>query len=210
MNKKLLGATVATLVLATAAGAHAQTHRAAARSTAATSAPATAAPPITQGPPLPGICIYSNSEALGTSAVGKAYAERMQQLRSQAAAEISGQQSQLQGEEKALVAKRATLSQEQFSQQAQPLSAREQQLNQTAELRSRELQATAVHQQQRIGVAIEPLVRAAYEAHHCSMLVNGDSIMTANPAMDLTPEVVTALNGRLSTVTFDRESAPAQ
>ena len=42
------------------------------------------------------------------------------------------------------------------------------------------------------------------------MLLNGDAIMAANPAMDLTNEVTTALNGRMSTITFDRETAPAQ
>ena len=213
MNKNLIGATVATLVLATAADAHAQSHRSsAARSSSAPPAAAAASneAPLPQGPAISGMCVYSNAQALGTSAVGKAYATRMQQLRSQAAAELSGQQTQLQTEEKALVAKRATLNQEQFTQQAQPLSAREQQLNQTADLRSRELQATAVHQQQRLAASIEPLVRAAYEQHHCSVLINGDSVMAANRDMDLTPEVVTALNGKLTTITFDRETAPAQ
>ena len=212
MNKNLIGVTVATLVLATAAGAHAQTHRsAAARSSATpTAAAESAQTPLPQGPTIAGMCVYSNAQALGTSAVGKAYATRMQQLRSQAAAELSGQQTQLQTEEKALVAKRATLNQEQFTQQAQPLSAREQQLNQTADLRSRELQATAVHQQQRLAATIEPLVRAAYEQHRCSVLINGDGVMAANRDMDLTPEVVTALNGKLTTITFDRETAPAQ
>ncbi len=213
MNKNLIGSAAAILVFATAVGAHAQSHRSGARSTSAatSTAPAAAAqPPLNHGPPIAGMCIYSNAQALGTSTVGKAYANRMQQLRSQAAAELSGQQNQLQTEEKALVAKRATLNQEQFAQQAQPLSAREQQLNQTADLRSRELQATAVHQQQRLGAAIEPLVRTAYESHHCSVLINGDGVMAANPAMDLTPEVVTALNARMTTITFDRETAPAQ
>ena len=214
MNSKLLGAAAATLALAAAAGAHAQTHRGASRSGASTSSPpsssASAQVPLTQGPPIAGMCIYSNAEVLQSSTVGKAYAERMQQLRSQAAAEISGQETQLQTEEKALVAKRATLTQDQFAKEAQPFAGREQQLNQTAELRSRELQATAVRQQQRLGVMIEPLVRTAYEGHHCSILINGDGVMAANSAMDLSEEVKTALNGKISTITFDRETAPQQ
>ncbi len=213
MNRKLLGATVATLVLATAAGANAQTHRTSASHSGATSsAPASAATqtPLTQGPAIPGVCIYSNTRVLETSTVGKAYASRMQQLRAQAAAELSNQQTQLQTEEKALVGKRATLNQDQFTQQAQPLQLREQKLSQTADLRSKELQATAIRQQQRLGAAIEPLVRTAYESHHCSVLLSGDTIMAANPSMDLSDEVITALNGRMTTITFDRESVPAQ
>lgn len=212
MNKNLLGATVATLVLATAASASAQTHRSSASRATSTSGAASAGAqtPLVQGPPIPGMCVYSNAHVIESSTVGKAYASRMQQLRSQAAAEISAQQSQLQTEEKALVAKRATLNQEQFAQQAQPLQAREQQLNQTADLRTRELQATAGSQIQRIGAVIEPLVRTAYESHHCSILINGDGVMAANSAMDLSEEVITALNSRMTTITFDREAAPAR
>ncbi len=134
----------------------------------------------------------------------------MQQLQAQAAAEISGQQTSLQTQEKALVAKRATLSQEQFAQQAQPLQQQEQALNQTADARTRDLRYTAARQQQRLAAVLEPLVRAAYEGHHCSVLLNGDNVMAANRDMDLTQEVVTALNGKMTTITFDRETAPAQ
>jgi outer membrane protein len=213
MNKNLIGAAAVLLVLATAAGADAQARHAGTHSTSAattTAPPAAAQTPLAEGPAIPGMCVYSNAQALGTSAVGKAYANRMQQLQAQAAAELSGQQNEIQTEEKALVAKRATLSQEQFTQQAQPLQAREQALNQTADARTRDLRYTAAHQQQRLGVVLEPLVRAAYEQHHCSVLINGDGVMAANREMDLTTEVVTALNSRMTTITFDRETAPAQ
>ena len=211
MKTKLIGVAAASVLLATAAGAQAQTHKTT-RSTPSTVADSSTAAQshLTHGPALPGVCLYSNSRALEDSAVGKAYAARMQQLQAQAAAEIGGQQTALQTEEKALVAKRATLGQQQFAQQAKPLADREQALNQQAELRTRDLRYTAARQQQRIGVALEPLVASAYEAHHCSLLLNGDTVMTANPAMDLTPEVTTALNGKMSTITFDRETAPAQ
>uniref|UniRef100_UPI00157615B6 OmpH family outer membrane protein n=1 Tax=Caulobacter sp. S45 TaxID=1641861 RepID=UPI00157615B6 len=169
-----------------------------------------AEPPLPQGPPIIGLCVYSNAQALGQSAVGKAYATRMQQLQAQAAAEISGQQTSLQTQEKALVAKRATLSQEQFAQQAQPLQAQEQALNQTADARTRDLRYTAARQQQRLAAVLEPLVRSAYVGHHCSVLLSGDTVMAANHDMDLTQEVIASLNSRMTTITFDRETAPAQ
>ncbi len=214
MNKNLLGATVAILVLATAAGAHAQSRRSsAARSTSAatpTAATPSTEPPLPQGPGITGLCIYSNAQALAQSTVGKAYATRMQQLQAQAAAELSGQQTSLQTQEKALVAKRATLSQEQFAQQAQPLQTQEQALNQTADARTRDLRYTAARQQQRLAVVLEPLVRNAYVAPRCSVLLHGATVMAANPDMDLPPEVKNALNAKMTTITFDRETAPAQ
>ena len=53
-------------------------------------------------------------------------------------------------------------------------------------------------------------MRAAYEGHHCSVLLNGESVMAANRDMDLTQEVVNLLNSKMTTITFDRETAPAQ
>jgi Skp family chaperone for outer membrane proteins len=214
MNAKHLGATVALIALAVAAGAQAQTkkasHAAAASTAAAPAASPTGGIHLTHGPVIPGLCVYSNTRVLEISAVGKAYAARMQQLQAQAAAELSGQQSSLQADEKTLIGKRATLSQEQFNQQAQPLAQREQSLNQVADARTRDLRYTAAHQQQRIAVVIEPLVASAYEAHKCSILLNADTVMAGNPAMDLSEEVAQALNGKMSTITFDRETAPAQ
>ena len=212
MKNLLLAAGVTSLAFSAAAGAQAQSRRASASRPAATAtAPATAAAtPLNSGPAIPGVCIYSNDQVLATSAVGKAFAARAQQLRAQAAAEISGEQTALQSDEKLLAGKRATLTQEQFAQQAQPLGQREQTLQQHAEQRSRELQATNQHQLQRLSEVIEPLVRTAYEAHHCSMLLNGEVIMAANPAMNISGEVTQALNAKLTTITFDRESLPTQ
>jgi outer membrane protein len=36
-------------------------------------------------------------------------------------------------------------------------------------------------------------------------VVDASSLIAINPAMDITNDVVTALNGRMSTITFDRE-----
>ena len=211
MTNTLLGAAAITLTLVAASGAGAQTRKSTTHATPATSGLATpAASTLPQGPAIPGVCVYSESQVIGASNVGKAFNARMQQLRSQAAAEVNGQETQLQTEEKALTGKRASLTQEQFTQQAQPLAAREQQLNQTAEVRTRELQATAVTQGRRLSTVIEPLVRSAYEAHHCSILIGDGAVLAANKDMDLTREVVEALNQRMSTITFDRESTPAQ
>ncbi|MGC1300768.1 MAG: OmpH family outer membrane protein [Caulobacteraceae bacterium] len=216
MKNAVIGAAAAALVLTVAAGADAQStkkssttasHTASASATPATPGPAPK--PLNHGPAIPGVCVYSNNIAVENSTVGKAFADRMQQLRAQAAAELSGEQTALQNDEKALSAKRATLNQDQFAQQAQPLVAREQALNQKADVRQRELQATYVHQFRRISEVIEPLVSNAYEGHHCSVLLNGEAVMAANPAMDLTAEVSTALNSKMTTITFDREAAPA-
>jgi outer membrane protein len=142
--------------------------------------------------------------------VGKAAATRLQQLRAQASAELSGEQTSLQDDIKAFQAKRASLTQDQIQAQGQPLEERAQALNQKATQRQRELEYTAQHARARVEQAMEPLVRAVFEERHCSLLLNGDSVMATNPAMDITSAVVTRLNATMSTITFDRETPPAQ
>jgi len=204
---KLIGGAAAALLLLSAVQASAQTttHKSAA------AAPGIAAQsPISYGPPISGLCVFYNDAALAESQVGKAAATRLQQIRAQISAELSGEQTSLQTDIKAFQDKRASLTQDQIQAQGQPLEERAQALNQKATQRQRELEYTAQHVRVRISQAMEPLVRAVFEERHCTVLLNGEAVMAANPAMDLTPAVVTRLNSTMSTITFDRETPPPQ
>jgi Skp family chaperone for outer membrane proteins len=205
MISKLFGGAAALLMLsAVQAQAQTSTHKGA----AAVTAPSGTV--INYGPPLTGVCVFSNEGALGASAVGKAAATRLQQLRAQASAELSGEQTSLQEDIKAFQAKRASLTQDQIQAQGAPLEERAQALNQKATQRQHELEYTAQHARVRIEQAVEPLVRTVFEERHCSLLLSGEAVMAANPAMDITSAVVTRLNATMSTITFDRETPPAQ
>jgi Skp family chaperone for outer membrane proteins len=208
MTLKMLAVSGAALLL-TAAAAEA----APAPKRAAAAAPAAAGeqlPPLTQGPAIAGICLYNRDAAIASSSAGKAMIARVQQLRAQAAAEYQGEQQGIKTEADALIAKKASLSQEQFQQQAGPIQQRQEASNRKAELRQRELQATGEKALQRFTAAAMPILRNLYEVHHCSLLLSGDVIMAANPAMDLTDQTVQQLNVSLPTMTFDRENLPQQ
>jgi outer membrane protein len=51
---------------------------------------------------------------------------------------------------------------------------------------------------------MKPLIATAAEGQHCSILIDRSSVIMVNPAMDITPAVVTALNGKLTQFSFDR------
>jgi len=205
MTSKLISGAAALLMLsAVQASAQTASHKTA----AAPAAPAAAT--ITYGPPITGVCVFSNEGAMGGSSVGKAAATRQQQLVAQASAELSGEQSSLQEDVKAFQAKRASLTQDQIQAQGQPLEERAAALNQKATQRQRELEYTFRHARARIEQVMEPLVKTVFEERHCSLLLSGDAVMATNPAMDITSAVVTRLNATMSTITFDRETPPAQ
>lgn len=165
----------------------------------------TTAPTVTQGPAIPGLCILSVNQAIATSTVGKYVSDRMNQIVSQVKAELQPEDTAIATDSRALAAKRSTLDQATFNSQAQALGAREQALRQKADLRQREVQATEQKSLNRIAQELDPIARQLYEQHRCSVLVNRDAVMIANPDMDLTTAAVAGLNARIQQFAFERE-----
>jgi outer membrane protein len=172
---------------------------------ASAQAAAPAAPPITHGAPIPGMCVISVEGVIGNSTVGGYVNTRLQQIGQQVNAELGAEQTAIQNDDKALSGQRATLDPATFDQRASALQVRANSFQRKAQLRDREMQATEQKALGRIGQEMEPLIRQAYQQKGCSMLVNRQAIVIANPAMDLTPAVTTALNGKLTQFAFDRE-----
>jgi outer membrane protein len=194
MNKKhlALAACAGAAALAYAAAALAQTDAAA------------AAPAITYGPPITGLCTLSIDGVVANSTVGKYVDTRLGQISAQVNAELSGEKTSIETEAKALDAQRATLDQNTFEQRAAALQVRGNALERKAAVRERELQAT---QQQAVGRVLnemKPLIAQAAQQKNCALLLDRTSVVLVNPAMDITPAVVTALNGKLTTFAFDR------
>lgn len=230
-SKTILGAAAVAALSLTFVGSAAQAQS---RSRAAPAAPAAAAParpaaaapapaappapPLVSGPPIPGVCVFSEERAVGASKAGQAANARMQQLRSQVQAEIQPEATSLQNDVRTFQTQRATLAGDALTQRQVALQGRADAFQQKEQLRNQELQATGEKALGRIRVAIEPIVRSTYEARKCSILFNADgSIFGGNPLMDVTPAVIAALDTSMPTIAFDREhidpaaaQAPAQ
>ena len=172
-------------------------------------APAAAAPrtPIVtnHGPPLTGVCVISIENAIGASTVGRYVDTRMQQIVGQTNAELTGEKNAIDADAKALDARRATLDQTSLEQQASALQVRAGALQRKAQLRDREVSATEQKAVARIGQEMEPLIGQVYQQKACSLLLQRTAIVIANPAMDITPQVIAALNAKITQFAFDRE-----
>jgi Skp family chaperone for outer membrane proteins len=196
-TKHLVAATcVAALALSLSSQAFAQ----------AAAAPAAAAqPPVSQGPAIPGVCILSLEGAIGSSTVGKYVQTRLQQIATQVQAEMKAEETAISTEAKALDAGKGTMDQSVFEKRAADLQVRANAYQRKAQLRDRELQATQQKALGRVGQELDPLIRQVYQQKQCSLMVQRDSLVIANPAMDVTPLVVTALNAKITQFNFDRE-----
>ena len=166
---------------------------------------AAAAPAVTHGTPINGLCVLSYEGGIGGSTVGKFVTNRLQQLVAQTNAELNAEKASIDNDAKALDGQRATLAQDVLEQRAAALQVRANALQRKAQLRDREIQATEQKALARVGQEMEPLIRQAYQAKACSVLINRQAVILASPATDLTPQVVTALNGKVTQFAFDRE-----
>ena len=199
--------------LAAAGLAHAQATSTAPRApvAAAPRAPIAAAPtgpaaaPLPAGPNVPGVCIYSNEVMIGSSAVGKFAGTRLQQLQSQANAEVNGELTALQNDAKAFEAQRATLASQVQEDRALGLRHRQEGLQQKADQRGRELEATQQKAFARIVTEANPLIRQAYVQHQCSILIDRNAVLAASSVTDLTPDVVRLLDAKMTQFPFERE-----
>ena len=164
-----------------------------------------APPPVNHGAPIAGLCVLSLDGAIGGSTVGRYVQTRLQQITQQVQTELTSEQTAIQNEARTLDTQKATLDQGAFDQRNASLQVRAAALQRKAQLRERELQATQQKALGRVGEELEPVIRSAYQQARCSVLIQRDSVVLANPAMDITPAVVTGLNAKITQFAFDRE-----
>lgn len=162
--------------------------------------------PSNPGPVIAGVCVLDEQRAILGSAAGRAYTARMQQLTQQAQAEVTAQRTPIETEVRRIQA----LPEAQRLQPAQALQPRITALQTLERQRSAELDATQQRQVQRIITELRPVVNQVYVARGCGLMLDGASVAFANPAMNVTDQVITGLNSRLPTLTFNRETVAAQ
>jgi outer membrane protein len=199
MRIRNLGVAICAVATTLAGPTLAQTHPA-----AAAAAPA-AKPPIPTGPPIAGLCVFSEEALAAESLVGRFAGQRLGQLKAQSDAELNSQLQAIKTDGDALQAQKATLPQDQLEQKAQALNARYTALQQTAQRRQAELQRTEEKALQRIQIEAQPLEQQAFVQHNCSILLNASGVLFTAPAMDITRQVVTALDAKIQQFQFDRE-----
>jgi outer membrane protein len=166
-----------------------------------------AAPALRYGAPISGLCMFSQDELIATSTVGKYVVNRLTQLGQQARSELSAQQTTLESDAKALEAQKASLSNDQYAQRANALGQRGREFEQLVNQRNQEMQATQQKAFGRVFTEAQTLMQDAFQAHNCSILVDGRSVLAVAPSMDITPQVVQGLNSKITQFPFERERA---
>lgn len=174
----------------------------------------TAAPPAPVGQPLggplvPGVCLLSREAIFANAKVAIAANTRLQQLASEAQGEVDAERKPLEAEVQKFQAEQARLSPELRSQRQAALNAKLQPLQAKAQHRSREIEATRAKVLARISEEAQPLIAHNYKAKNCGLLLDRGSALAGNFGNDLTAATVQALDAKISTITFNRETLAA-
>jgi len=178
---------------------------------AAPAAPSAAPiPPPVMGPAIPGMCVFAQEQAVAASKVGQYAIQRLQQLDAQANADLQTQKTAIETAAQSLDGRRATLAEAAFNTEAQAITQRAQTFQQLVQVRMQESELTQQKALQRIGTEMSPLVRDAFQAQNCSILLDRNAVLLAAPAMDITGGVVQLLDAKIQTFTIERERLPAQ
>jgi Skp family chaperone for outer membrane proteins len=175
---------------------------------AAQTAPAPAAPAL-GGPVIAGVCLLSREAIFGNAKVALAANVRLKQLAAEAQTEIDNERKPVEAELAAFRAESAKLTPEQRATRERALSARLTPLQARAQQRSREIEATRAKALGSISVQAEPLIAEVYRQRGCGLLLDRTSVLGGNFANDLTAAVVEALDAKVTTITFNRETLPA-
>jgi outer membrane protein len=196
--KTLAAATcVAALTLSAAGGAFAQ-----AGGAAPAAAPAAA---VKQGPPVPGVCVLASDDIIQESILGKYILSRLRELQTQVEAELKAEGTAIDTDAKAFDAQRATLDQNTLEKRASDLQVRVNAFGRKRDLRGRELQLTSDTAMGRLDRETRPVIDQVYQQRNCSMLVQAGALIAYNPAMDVTPQVMTGLNARIQRFDINRQ-----
>ncbi len=189
-------------IMALASGARAQAPAASA-TPPVSPAPSAATIPGLTGPAVAGVCLLSRDELIGHSKVGLAATARLRSLAGQVQTNLDAEKARLEARGKALEAKRATLTPQQFQAEGLALQKRAQALQAEFTERGRQIEATRASAYAQVLQATYPLVATAFTAHKCGLLLAREAALGGDFSNDLTPEVLAAFDAKGVPIAFD-------
>ena len=169
---------------------------------ASAQAPA-AAPQYPLGPPITGICVFARDVAVGNSKAGQATDARLRVLAQQVQTELTPESQAIVAENTAINTSGASLTSLQKQTRADALQKRASAFDQLRQQRTAQLQQTRSQAVDTILQRMNEVLGPIASGRRCSIIVERGTTYGSNPAMDLTPAVVQAVDARLPTMTFN-------
>ncbi len=160
------------------------------------------------GPVIPGVCLLSRQAVLANAKVAQAAVTRLRVLTEEAQREVDSERKPIDADIQAFNAEQAKLTPELRRTRQEALQARVQPIEEKTRVRGLEIDATRNKALDRISTELQPVVAQVYSQHKCGLLIDRNSVIGGNMSNDLTQAVTQALDVKISTITFNRETLP--
>ncbi len=154
------------------------------------------------GPPIGGVCVYSENSVVTDSKAGIEAFEELAQLKQSMDADMRAARDKLVADERNLTSRQGQIPAAEFNNGTADLLKRAQDL--AALTRTRENQVTRTWDGvvAQIRQAAQGQMTASAAAHHCAMILDRGAGYRVGSGMDLTGDVTQRLNGVMPTVTL--------
>ncbi len=154
------------------------------------------------GPPIGGVCVYSENSVVTDSKAGIEAFEELAQLKQSMDADMRAARDKLVADERNLTSRQGQIPAAEFNNGTADLLKRAQDL--AALTRTRENQVTRTWDGvvAQIRQAAQGQLTASAAAHHCAMILDRGAGYRVGSGMDLTGDVTQRLNGVMPTVTL--------
>ena len=161
------------------------------------------------GNPVPGVCMLSREAVFAQSKVGHAASQRLGALADQSRSQLASQRKPIDTDIQNFEQTAQSLTEAQRKQQGAALQQRMQAFQAQAGQLNQRIQLTQSKAMGSIGEQAQSVVASSYTSHKCGLLLNRDAVLSGNMANDLTTDVVTGLDRKITTITFNLEPLPA-
>lgn len=158
----------------------------------------------------PVILFIDEAKLMATSKAGKSIAAQLQTLAEQADGELKAEGKKVEDEGKKLQASQESLSKEDFGKRYQALMAKAQQVGQLEQIKKAELGQARGQALVELNKALQPVVEDILKKKNATVLLEKTAVVFADEEMDITDEIVTALDKKLKTVKVKRVDLVAQ
>ena len=158
----------------------------------------------------PVILFIDNNKLIAESRAGQSITEQIQALAEEAQNEVRTEEAAVQAEGEALQQTRESLSEEDFAQRYQALLARAQQVGQLGQIKQAEVQQAQVRALSDLNQQLQPVVEEILDDRNATVLLERSSVVFANEDMDITEEVVRALDRQVRRIEVERVDLVAE
>jgi hypothetical protein len=161
-------------------------------------APLAAAP--VYGPPIVGLCLFAQAEALTRSQAGVSATQQLAQFGLGIDAELKAQEGAIHNDDVALATQKAVLPPADYQQRVVQMRQRYADLDRTRALRAAQLDVTRKQALAVVGQIVDPSLADTITTHHCSAVFERSATYGANGASDITPAVIQKMDSVQSMV----------